>query len=716
MSATPPFWIPTVRPPLDGEPVNQQIVGRPINQLAQRDAFLYNQLRDLALASGRVVRAQAPVVTGTAAGSVVYWDTAEEAWAPALATVDYDPATGSLVAAKSSFSSGLLLTSNGDTGDVLVFGCVSPTANDLPGVSLDGMLDTAGDTFVDGVYYLSRKVAGKITRVPSFPRVQLGHFTSGLFVFAPRFDGLPGGHVHHEFALSAKPAASQNYGQTGWATIGGQKAVDYFNGGVDATPPPFKMSIRRNGTELPTATRVEIYNSGGLMGVQIHAGAGIGSPTVPAGSPTTLTPAAWPVWGQWVTIPNTGIDISFCGVNEATTLASQVPTNLDTSNKRFRIFLPTDVDGWTNANVHDAGVPSAAKFTYVWAAPNVAWPPRPLESTRIELNGVGTLYGIDFQPTAEGLHWLKTDALAPWPVDYVLGGTPADPITLRLAFAALVGDTGDQFVTSLVSGSPSLRIERCTAPVEASTGDLRIFLNLALGIQEEITEGSDTTIVGAEGESLLRGPLVSELEAGAGIAIERLDGSAERASLPGRKVGKLRISRQDAVLGGEFSTVALRNAKEIVKSGLSYIYFLKPSVAPTGIDARFRVPFAGLAEPNTLKVRSLFMGATSIAMEDPATQAIFKAVYRVVRRGTDLDTVTATDPSYWVIPFPAGYSANKVLDAEFPAVPEIDLGNIILQDGDIVTLDLSRISSGNGNTDTYVGDVACVSLAWQITT
>lgn len=729
MPSSPAFWIPSINPPLDGEAVNQQVTGRPLSELAKRDAFLFNQLQSLALASGRLVRTQAPIVTGVVAGNVVYWNAVEEAFAPAIAEIGYNSSTGAMEASPRAFASGLVLSASGTTGDILVFGCVSPSGGDIPGVTpetLGGLLDSSTDYFSDGIYYLSRKVAGKISKSPSFPRVQLGHFASGLFVFAPRFDGMPNGHVHHEFSLSAKPSASQNFARTGYDTYGdgsatAYKAVDYFNKGSSGTPPDIILCLRRNSSPLSsTAKRVEVYNTAGQLGIEILSGVDYALPNGAGSSTITLSPQDWPVWGEWITIPGTGLDVSFIhrSASYGSTLAAVAASQLTSSvTHRFKIFLPNDMTGWTNANLLDPNVAAGTRYLYLsnlQPGLSAAWPPLPLESTRLERNGVGLLVNEDFKATLMDLFYVKTGDSAPWPTDYDIDGTmaAANAVSLKLAFTGPVSDNADQLVTNLFSGSPSLRIERCPEGGEASTGSLKIFLDLALGIQSTLAEGFDTAFVSVDGEELQRGPIVSELEAGAGIVIERLDGTGANAQLGSRKAGKLRITRADAILNGEFSTVALRNAKEIVKNGLSYMYFLQPSVSPTGIDARFRIPFADVNPLTaTLRIRSLFMGAKSLGVLGAST-ARFQAVTRIVRAGMSLDSIAPLATQFWEIPFGNSYVANTILDAEYPDESLI-LGPSGFEDGDIITLDLSRVASTGTE---YAGDVACVSLAWQIAT
>lgn len=731
------FWVPTVNPPLNGEFVDESTNRRPFSELTRRDTWLYEQIRSLSLTGGRLVRASVPVELGTEAGDVVYWDSLNSRFAPAIAELQYNPLSGRLEPTYRSFVVGIAMAVNSSLADILIFGCAVP--GDFPGVEFSGLVDSAsGDTLSTGIYYLSRAVPGKITKVPSFPRIQLGFFSEDLITFSPRLDGFPNGHVHFDFPLVARPAASQNYEKTGWTSFGvsgasAYRAVDYFNSGSAVTPPDIILSVRENGSEAPTnPVRVELYRGAGdQLGIEVVTSpVSYGSPNEAAGT-STVQIVSWPAWGEWLPIPNTNLDVAFLHKDSeyGIDLEGAALTELTADTDRFKIFLPNDLEGWTNANPFDLDGDTTFRYRYLTGSNTrlkAALPPLPLEGSRIERNGLALSPIDDFLVTLESIYWLLTGINAPWPEDYEVDVAPAEDLNIRLLFVGPESDASDQLVTGLWSGSNSLRIERCPGGGEAAVGNLKIFLDLALGENSALLEGSDTSLVGIEGESLRRAAMVSELEAGPGILIERLDSTSENAKLPSRKVGKLRVSRTDVGQTGEFTSIALRGADEVIRNGVTYASFAQPSIKASSIVARFRIPNLSLNPLATnLQIGGLFLAGTVLGLAEK--KAVFKATFHVIRPDFNVGAFSGSNAlmvQYWEVLLSASLPAFRLFESDLGTFGPANFNESSLvmlaaapaglRDGDGISLTLERIASAGEAVDNYAGDIGLASLTWAI--
>lgn len=753
-----PFWIPQVNPPVDGEAVNSSVASRSISQLAKRDAYLFGQIENLNQTGGRLVASRATLDAGVSTGSIVYWNDSSKCFSLAIGRIGFD-SEGELKNFDSSFAAGLVLSSSGGTGDVLLYGAIDPSSS-LPGTTMEYLLDYAATqgSFSSGVYYLSRKTAGKITSAPSMPRVQLGYFSNNLIIFSPRYDGYPSGHVHYTFKLEARPAASQNFSKTGFSTIQGSNnvsysVVDYYNAGYQTNLPKVAVCIRKNSN--PPAgydQRVELY--AGLdtnLAVNIVSGGGLDyyNPQS-AGDNTTTISIPWPAYGIYTSIPGTNLDVAFFrydGNYSNNTVAQDWPSD---NGARYKIYLPNDFSGWTNSNPYDIDlldpINNAYTFRYIIESNTQlasSWPPTPLSSCRMEYQTGESGAQAAILPTHRSLYWdpIGTNGL-PWNINYTVataGQFSGRPEQL-LYFIPTSPENYSQLVTSLVSRSPSILVERCPDGSAASTGDLQIMLNLALATNTSVLSGYDTAFASVNGETFSPSPIVSELIAGPGINIQRVDAASPNALLPTRNVGKLKISRQDVSLEGEVSSIALRNAKEVFRDNLAYVSFIPPTRAASAISARFKVPESGTAAINSrLLLNGMFLGSASVPSGQGANasrNAVFKAVYQIIRPGFDLNALDenrAIAVQYWIINFPAPYTQLNVLPVTYPSSSNqnfaISNANINPQnpvmstskpgffDNDIVTVYISRETANEDGSiiDNYTGDVGMVSLRWNIT-
>ena len=203
-------WRP-VRKFEDNNPVDANYLNRPIDDLVSRTAYLKGIVDDV-LNAGEMssVRFEAELsdTDMPSVGDVVYLDPSTKKFSKALATMSLFDAFSS---SKTCFAIGVVVQS-GENGNGVV---VTQGKATLPeGFDISGHLDD-GETFSDGMYYLSSSKKGGITSVPSGPRVQVGVFTASgvgsngrVTVYVSPQYGDVMSHVHRTYRLAAKPCGT----------------------------------------------------------------------------------------------------------------------------------------------------------------------------------------------------------------------------------------------------------------------------------------------------------------------------------------------------------------------------------------------------------------------------------------------------------------------------------------------------------------------------
>lgn len=739
-------WRPKIEVIVNGETVSAEVANRPIRQLADQTQHLKERVNALDPKSGQVVYTSAPLDDSVLKGDIVYFDEQDEVYKPAIAEA-IGGSNGEYFASPRAFAVGMVVNKSSSTiGDIVQLGRIK--LSDYALAASDLLDNPLHDPFESGRYYLSSKVPGKITRHIVAPSIQIGFFTESECQIFPLQKDIFDSHRHYSFPLLAKPSASQNFDRTGWTSFGevdssAKKWVDYFNRDVDAEPPAIVLCLRGTGAATVDApVRVEFFRDGDdKLGLEYIDDPDYDDST--SGTyPGDLSQLEWPDYGEWVAIPNTNLEVAFIrrDADYTNPLATDILTLLVDDTYRFRVYLPDDLTGWTNANPFDLGVPTGVQFRYLTesdSALNNVFPPVPSESAEISNNGTTLVPNIDFKVSTLGIYWIPAGftldyTYAPWPHDYSTDplDTPDPDLgkNLRINFSRSGLGAGNSVVTSLIGISP-IKVTECPTGKDASTGALQIAIDLALGVSTAEPKTSDTTLVSVNGVLFDVGYHVSELEQGPGIKIDRL------SSTLSKNVGKLRISRNDMKFEGEVSSIALRNAKQAVFDTYSSIEFLPPSQAATGITASFKLPNEDiLLSAIKIKLLARVVGSLSLGVAAAPQNAIFKVVYHVLRPdfiASQLNDATAIAVQYWNMTFPTGYTATKVLSPEQPFdagdadLYQIDADTLVanpnslvalsggFQAGDIVSVQIDRVKQSAGaENDTYSGKVGLVGLRW----
>lgn len=748
--ATPQYWKTNVRPIVDGEPVNASITNRAIQDQTSREEYLYGRLQDISN-GGRIVKIGAKIIDTAAENDIVYYNIANSQWEPAIA--NYTEVDGVPVSTPSSFAAGLVLSKivGATVADILLGGQILTTGvtgeYTINPTSLRGMVDTYDSSFTNGPYYLSRKTAGKISTVASSPNVYLGYFSNGSIIFSPHVRSFQESHFHHAFDLDAKPSASQSrgtgavYSQT--VTLNSKVFVNYYFGTstTAGAAPVIVATIKWTGgpSGVPAgtgvATRIDLkFSTTG--GIHLEATGRHGN-TLAIGSPLTTGPTtvdygttiACPDYGAYVALGASGLSVAFFRADNTYENSLAVDAAALLNEKFYKFYLPTDLDGWTNANPLEINVPAGASYRYINEGQtnlNLAYPPLPLSSASLSMNGVELKANDDFVASYSGIWW-KSYTSPPWPVDYAFGtgssaSDAANARTLRFSFSKATTANVPAGVNSLQTNTPALVISSCPLGEPANDGALNIDLNLNFSLDDTITEGADLAVVGFDDQMLKRGPVVTELVAGTGISLNRIGNSL----IPGtRNTGKVQISRLVSSLQGDISSFSLRNAKPIKTDFFQYIAFPPPAI-PSAVTANFKVPKSEIT-PGSLRLQLFGQGLGSITTTSDRV-VVFKLVYHAVRPAIDAGSFTTANSfytEYWRIVLPSGYAPLTVLteiQGTLITTANITSGfpsNLIsnsIKDEDRIAVTISRVGSdGSTWVDNYQGDFGIVGVRWEIT-
>lgn len=178
------------------EPVAAGVVNRPIRQIDQNAAYLWDVLQ--AAAVGQTVYARSQTVAAACVvGTPVYYDQAERVFLPALAAVE-SGAGGALATADSSQVWGVVAVKHhADLADVLLFGYAP--------LDVSPAVDTGAAAA--GTYYLSGLTPGTLTADrPPLAVPVLRVVPGGMVFVAPQWVDFLDRHRHYRFELYAKPA------------------------------------------------------------------------------------------------------------------------------------------------------------------------------------------------------------------------------------------------------------------------------------------------------------------------------------------------------------------------------------------------------------------------------------------------------------------------------------------------------------------------------
>ena len=202
----------------NGDGINAETMNVPIGQLGDRTSYLYARLKEL-MSVGKM---SSVILTGVElssdkgkepdVGNAVYLDSGKFSKAKATMSL-YDD----FKAADSAFTVGILISKDGYSGNVIVYGSMNLNPSGSP--ILESSMIESGERFRPGRYYLSANEAGKLTANPNGPLIYVctiegsvgltGGF-DGTAIVSPQFLDIGTSHIHRTAVLTARPAGTSS--------------------------------------------------------------------------------------------------------------------------------------------------------------------------------------------------------------------------------------------------------------------------------------------------------------------------------------------------------------------------------------------------------------------------------------------------------------------------------------------------------------------------
>lgn len=201
-------WLQNITHITPGEPVDADIVNRPDRAIVERTQYLKDRL-DAAALGQAIFDVDATVSPDVLPGQPVYWNAQTQRYEKALAAVENDNVTGTLVVQPSSDCLGLLYKKKGATlGDVVLRGIVR-----LPEIAnaVVGPVDA-------GRYFLSSEEPGRLVKQRPPATVSIC-YVQGVkencddapwVVVMPQIRDFLEDHIHYRFELVARPAGTHD--------------------------------------------------------------------------------------------------------------------------------------------------------------------------------------------------------------------------------------------------------------------------------------------------------------------------------------------------------------------------------------------------------------------------------------------------------------------------------------------------------------------------
>lgn len=199
-------WLYNIRHVAPGEPVKAGVVGRPDRALEERTGYLKDRL-DAAALGRAIFDVDATIAPDVLPGMPVFWNYQTQRYEKALAAVENDETTQTLVTQVSSDCMGLLFNKK-DTnlGDVVLRGIVK-----LPEIT-----NAVEGTVEPGRYYLSSEAAGMLTKQRPPVTVSVCYVQGAKdncaddpwVVVMPQVRDFLEDHIHYRFELETTAAGT----------------------------------------------------------------------------------------------------------------------------------------------------------------------------------------------------------------------------------------------------------------------------------------------------------------------------------------------------------------------------------------------------------------------------------------------------------------------------------------------------------------------------
>lgn len=202
-------WLNNIRHVAPGEPVKASIVGRPDRALEERTSYLKDRL-DAAELGRALFDTDATISPDVVEGMPVFWNFQTQRYEKALAAVENDEVTQTLVTQASSDCIGILYSKKSNTlGDVVLRGIVR-----MPAIA-----NAVDGTVNPGRYYLSTIEPGKLTQQKPPVTVSVCYVQGAKdncaddpwVVVMPQMRDFLDDHIHYRFELETTAAGTVVY-------------------------------------------------------------------------------------------------------------------------------------------------------------------------------------------------------------------------------------------------------------------------------------------------------------------------------------------------------------------------------------------------------------------------------------------------------------------------------------------------------------------------
>jgi len=210
-------WLYNIRHVAPGEPVKSEIVGRPDRALEERTSYLKERL-EAAEAGRALFDTDVTIAPDVLAGQPVYWNYSTQRYERAIAAVEADDSTQTLIVQPSSDCVGILYAKkSANLGDVVLYGIVK-----LPEIT-----NAITGAPVAGRYYLSATDPGKLVKqrpavtvpVCLLQGVKDNCADDPWIVVMPQIRDFLEDHIHYRFELETVAAGIVEEDVDGHCTI-----------------------------------------------------------------------------------------------------------------------------------------------------------------------------------------------------------------------------------------------------------------------------------------------------------------------------------------------------------------------------------------------------------------------------------------------------------------------------------------------------------------
>ena len=306
---------------------------------------------------------------------------------------------------------------------------------------------------------------------------------------------------------------------------------------------------------------------------------------------------------------------------------------------------------------------------------------------------------------------LLEDGLNPWgSISSSSSGDPSDfgpyQMSIYLWFTKMVFKTDEAAVTSLQPGPDEpFEITSCTTGLPATRGDLKIALNLALGINEEDIR-TDTVLATVSGTDFDPAKVVARIKTSTPDSIQIVGDEPDPVGFPGEYAGFPEIN-----FVGDFglrelgaTIAALDNVREENYNGIYFLGFLSGRTSDVRFKYEMPTAFPGGTTEATATINLRVLGTV------PGVMPELSASYRIIPATTSLASVPTTDSALQPLQLQTINGGTPIsgfdyIDYTFALIDDGSSNPVSLEPGDTLFVEFERGAA----VGAYAGTVGFMS-------